>query len=95
MHYPLYPKRTTINLDGIWDFRLDQRKLIEDITQDDFHFDDLMSVPGCFDSNNKYKHLRGTAIYRTRFRLEETHRTRFSNLTASDSNAVFGLTAIQ
>ncbi|MBQ7650418.1 MAG: hypothetical protein IJS15_05625 [Victivallales bacterium] len=71
MHYPLYPKRTIVNLDGVWEFRLERQKLLEDITLEDFHFDDLMSVPGCFDANNKYKHLRGTALYRTRFRLEE------------------------
>ncbi|MBR0458848.1 MAG: hypothetical protein IJJ26_06400 [Victivallales bacterium] len=67
MHYPLYPKRDIIPLDGLWDFRLERQKLLEDITPEDFHFDDWMSVPGCFDTNNQYKHLRGTALYHTTF----------------------------
>lgn len=68
-HYPLFPSRPTICLDGLWDFAFFPGKKLEDFPAPDFAPTDRMLVPACFDATPAYYCQRGTARYRRAFTL--------------------------
>lgn len=61
----------TVCLDGVWDFRFEEGKTLEDISTVDFNASDKMVVPGCFDVMQPYYRQRGTALYRKTICLNE------------------------
>jgi beta-glucuronidase len=56
-----FPRRTAIALGGVWDFTLADEPPCE---PNAIMFDDLQSVPGCFDSTPRYAGARGVGVYR-------------------------------
>lgn len=60
---------TPIGLDGIWEFRFEEGKSIEEVSDPGFAATDAMAVPGCFDTLPKWYLKRGTALYRRAFTL--------------------------
>ena len=58
---------TPIGLDGIWEFRFEEGKSIEEMSDPGFAATDAMAVPGCFDTLPKWYLKRGTALYRRAF----------------------------
>lgn len=70
MHsFPLYPERSVVDLNGIWDFRFCEKTFLEDVDENSFVPDDIMSVPGAFDTTPAYRCRRGTGLYRREFLL--------------------------
>ena len=60
-----------LSLDGSWAFRFEEGKSIEEVAKPDFVATDAMAVPGCYDMMPKWRHLRGTGLYRRTFVLEQ------------------------
>jgi len=60
-----------ISLGGIWDFKFEEGKSIEQTAQQEFIADDVMCVPGCWDVMPKYYLKRGTGLYRRTFTVEK------------------------
>lgn len=58
-------------LDGLWDFRLERDKSLEDTAMPAFRADDKMLVPGAWDALSRYYNMRGTGCYRREFELEK------------------------
>ena len=58
-------------LNGLWDFRLEADKSLEETAMPAFRADDRMLVPGCWDVATKYFNRRGTGCYRRTFDLAE------------------------
>ena len=69
--YPLYPTRKNINLDGSWDFHLEENGDWTALPPVGMPYDDLMCVPGAFDCSPRYYCKRGVAFYRRQFTLTE------------------------
>lgn len=69
--YPLYPGRSITDLNGIWKFRFCEKTFLEDVDENTFVPDDIMSVPGAFDTTPAYRCKRGTGLYRREFLLLE------------------------
>ncbi len=67
--YPLYPDRQITDLNGIWQFRFLEKTFLEDADETTFTPDDVMCVPGAFDTTPAYRCKRGTGLYRREFRL--------------------------
>lgn len=67
--YPLYPTRQIIDLNGSWQFCFFEKKRLEEVELSAVCFNDIMIVPGTFDTTPQYRFKRGTAIYRRQFRL--------------------------
>ena len=65
----LLPAMERIGLDGIWDFRLERGKSLEEVAAPDFTADDKMVVPGAWDAMSHYYNQRGTGLYRRTFEL--------------------------
>ena len=63
-HFPL-------SLNGVWAFRFEEGKSIEDVADPAFVATDRMTVPGCFDIMPQWYLKRGTALYRRSFTLAE------------------------
>jgi beta-glucuronidase len=59
--------RTRICLDGIWDFHFVEN-IEEDFRIEEIEFDTVMSVPGCFDVQEKYRFKRGIGFFRRKIR---------------------------
>ena len=59
-----------IDLNGLWDFRFEKGKSLEDVRMPDFQADDKMTVPGCWDAMSHYYNQRGTGCYRRTFELD-------------------------
>lgn len=70
-HYPYYPGRHCLNLDGIWDFKWlgDVDSVTFDPASDDCGFDEIAAVPGCYNLAGERIGKRGVALYRTTFRF--------------------------
>ncbi len=68
--YPLFPERKILNLNGEWDFNFIGDAELVKLDPAGFEFNDLMSVPGAFDSSPAYYCRRGVALYRTGFTLD-------------------------
>ena len=60
-----------ISLDGIWEFRFEEGKSIEEAADPGFGAAGAMTVPGCFDTMPEWYLKRGTALYRRVFTLPE------------------------
>ena len=60
-----------ISLNGSWQFRFEQDRLLEDVENANFEANDIMCVPGAFDTMPDYFAKRGTALYRRTFVLEK------------------------
>ncbi|MFA6815476.1 MAG: glycoside hydrolase family 2 TIM barrel-domain containing protein [Lentisphaeria bacterium] len=54
-------------LDGIWDFHFAEN-VKENYQIDKIEFDTVMSVPGCFDAQDKYRFRRGIGFFRRKIR---------------------------
>lgn len=67
--FPLYPERTITDLNGIWQFRFCEKTFLEDVNEETFTPDDIMCVPGTFDTTPAYRCKRGTGLYRREFQL--------------------------
>lgn len=65
--YPLFPRRETVDLNGIWQFRFLENVSLENLRPEDFFFNDVVAVPGSFDCMPSCYSRRGTALYRTEF----------------------------
>ncbi|MBO5647149.1 MAG: hypothetical protein J6S30_00055 [Kiritimatiellae bacterium] len=53
-------------LDGLWDFRFEKDRTLEDVAKTSaFKANDKMIVPGCWASMSRYYNLQGTGLYRT------------------------------
>ena len=61
---------TVLSLNGSWSFRFEEGKSIEEVAKPDFVATDAMAVPGCYDMMPKWRHLRGTGLYRRTFILD-------------------------
>ena len=59
-----------VSLNGLWDFRLETGKSLEEVTLPGFAADDKMVVPGAWDAMSAYYNRRGTGCYRRTFELE-------------------------
>lgn len=74
---PQAPSMKSLSLNGLWDFRFEKGKSLEDLQLPRFEANDKMTVPGCWDSMSKYYNQRGTGLYRTSFILTESVRDAF------------------
>ena len=61
---------SVLSLNGLWDFRLETGKSLEDVAMPTFAANDKMVVPGAWDAMSHYYNLRGTGCYRRTFELE-------------------------
>ena len=60
-----------VSLNGLWDFRLERGKSLEDLALPGFAADAKMVVPGAWDAMSHYYNVRGTGCYRRSFELAE------------------------
>ena len=60
----------TVSLDGLWDFRLEKGRSLEEVKMPDFRPDGKMPVPGCWDTLSRWYNQRGTGCYRRTFTLD-------------------------
>lgn len=60
----------TLSLNGLWDFKLEKGRSLEDVALPAFAADDKMVVPGAWDAMSHYYNVRGTGCYRRSFELE-------------------------
>lgn len=60
-----------VSLNGLWDFRFERNKTLEDVRMPQFEATDKMIVPGCWDVQDRYFNQRGTGLYRRNFVLDE------------------------
>ena len=61
----------TISLDGLWDFRLEAGKPMEEVADlPAFAANDKMIVPGAWDAMSHYYNKRGTGCYRRTFKTD-------------------------
>ena len=58
-----------VSLNGLWDFRLEPDRSLEDVTLPAFVANDKMVVPGAWDAMSHYYNQRGTGCYRRTFEL--------------------------
>ena len=61
----------SIDLNGLWDFRLAKDASLEDVKMPDFKPDSKMVVPGCWDAMSHWYNQRGTGCYRRSFTLAD------------------------
>ena len=59
-----------VSLNGLWDFRLEKGKTLEDVPLPSFVADAKMTVPGAWDAMSRWYNVRGTGCYRRSFVLE-------------------------
>lgn len=60
-----------VSLNGLWDFKLEKDRSLEDVALPAFAADDKMVVPGAWDAMSRYYNQRGTGCYRRSFELEK------------------------
>ena len=60
-----------VSLNGLWDFRLEKDRTLEEVALPQFAADDKMVVPGAWDATSHYYNRRGTGCYRRTFELEK------------------------
>ncbi len=60
-----------VSLNGVWEFRFEKGRLLEDVADPQFKATGPMSVPGCFDMMPESFAMRGTGLYRKTFELKE------------------------
>ena len=61
----------TKSLDGLWEFRFERDKMMEEVSLPAFKADDRMVVPGAWNAMSRYYNQHGTGCYRTAFTLEK------------------------
>ena len=60
-----------VSLDGTWDFRFEEDKILETAGDAAFSATDRMTVPGCWDTMPRWYMKHGTGLYRRTFTLEK------------------------
>ena len=60
-----------VSLDGTWDFRFEEDKILETAGDAGFSATDRMTVPGCWDTMPRWYMKHGTGLYRRTFTLEK------------------------
>ncbi|MGN0846642.1 MAG: glycoside hydrolase family 2 protein [Kiritimatiellia bacterium] len=60
-----------VDLNGLWDFRFERGKSLEEVGAPGFAANDRMVVPGCWNSMSHWFNQHGTGLYRTRFALKD------------------------
>ncbi|MBR4652160.1 MAG: hypothetical protein IKO72_02260 [Kiritimatiellae bacterium] len=60
-----------ISLDGLWDFRFEKGRSLEEVGKGGFKTNDKMTVPGCWNAMSRYFNQHGTGLYRRTFELDE------------------------
>ena len=60
-----------VSLDGTWDFRFEEDKILETAGDAGFSATDRMTVPGCWDTMPRWYMKHGTGLYRRTFILEK------------------------
>ena len=64
---------TILSLNGLWDFRLERARPMEELAAlPAFEADDKMVVPGAWDTTSRYYNQRGTGCYRRKFTVNGT-----------------------
>ena len=58
-----------LSLDGLWDFRFEKGKTLEEVSLPAFVANDKMTVPGCWNAMSRYFNQHGTGCYRRTFEL--------------------------
>ena len=58
-------------LDGLWEFRFERDKMMEEVELPRFKANDHMVVPGAWNAMSRYYNQHGTGCYRTTFTLEK------------------------
>ena len=58
-----------LSLDGLWDFRFERGKTLEEVSTPAFEANDKMTVPGCWNAMSRYFNQHGTGCYRRTFEL--------------------------
>ena len=58
-----------VSLNGLWDFRLEKDRSLEEVALPAFAADAKMVVPGAWDAMSCYYNVRGTGCYRRTFEL--------------------------
>ena len=61
----------SLSLNGVWNFSFRSSRLLEEIEPDTEALNELMCIPGCFDSMPQHYCQRGTAVYSRTFTLEQ------------------------
>ena len=61
----------TVGLNGLWDFRFERGKSLEEVALPAFEANDKMTVPGCWNAYSHYFNQHGTGCYRRTFELAE------------------------
>jgi beta-glucuronidase len=67
MNFPVWTKRTTNSLNGVWQFKFTETNDFGDDNISGIEYDDLIAVPGSFDATPAYNGKRGIGFYRTTF----------------------------
>ena len=65
------PAMETLALDGLWDFRFEKGKTLEEVSLPTFVANDKMTVPGCWNAMSRYFNRHGTGCYRRTFELTD------------------------
>ena len=60
-----------LSLDGLWDFRLEPGRMLEDLPLPAFEPSAKMIVPGAWDAMSRWYDVRGTGCYRRKFKLDK------------------------
>ena len=63
------PAVEKLTLDGLWDFRFEKGKTLEEVAFPAFEANDKMTVPGCWNAMSRYFNQHGTGCYRRQFAL--------------------------
>ena len=58
-----------MDLNGLWDFRFEEARTLEEVSMPGFEANDKMTVPGCWNAMSCYFNQRGTGEYRRKFTL--------------------------
>ena len=58
-----------LDLDGLWDFKFERGRQLEDVVMPGFASDDKITVPGCWNAMSHWFNQHGTGLYRRTFKL--------------------------
>lgn len=77
-----HPLRQVTDLSGVWEFAFLGEVEPDEVDVAAIHYDDRMSVPGCFDATPAYAGQRGLVAYRTHVRVADDtpHRVVFDGV---------------
>ncbi len=62
--FPLFPRRRTVNLDTVWDFKFLEATPFQEVDVASIDYDDHLPVPSAFDAFPAYNGKRGLGVYR-------------------------------